>query len=255
MHPILFQIGPFTLYTYGLFVAIGFTIAIIVAQHEAKRLGENPKHMYDLCIYEVIAALIGSRLLYIYMFWKSFKHNLLGIFKIWEGGLVFYGGLMAALLVGAVYVRLKKIGLPVAVDILAPAVAIGHSMGRIGCFMAGCCYGTECDLPWAVTFRNPVSLAPAGMSLHPTQLYSSLVLLVIFLMLMFYRKHKPFNGAVGLLYLILYSTARFLLEFFRGDDRGHLVGAGISITQGLSVIICVVAIGTYLYTYFHTKTN
>ena len=164
---------------------------------------------------------------------------------LWEGGLVFYGGILGGILSTIFF--LKKYGLPFwkTMDVLAPPLVLAQAIGRIGCFMAGCCYGKTTELPWAVTFNNPNTLAPKGLHLHPTQLYHSIANLTIFCILFFFvRKRKRFNGQVLCMYLFLYPLARFFLEFFRGDPKIHLIGP-LNLTQGFSIIIFL--IGVYLY--------
>jgi phosphatidylglycerol:prolipoprotein diacylglycerol transferase len=167
------------------------------------------------------------------------------IIKLWNGGLVFSGGLIAALLVMVWYARqigrsLWQIG-----DLWAPAAAIGQAIGRIGCFMAGCCYGKPTDMPWGVVFTDTRSLIPQDMlniRLHPTQLYSSLSGFIIFIILMILSVKKRFEGQVLLWYLILHSTGRLLVERFRSDDRGLVFGGTWTATQFLTVIILIVSV-------------
>ena len=167
MHPILFKLGPITIYSYGLMIALGIMVGLFLARRQAKREGIDPDKILDITLYVLLAALIGARLLFVFMNFAEYVDEPLRILKIWEGGLVFYGGLLPAVAIGIWYI--KRLGLPLwqIADILAPSLAIGHAMGRIGCFFAGCCYGGACDLPWAVTFTNPQSLATPRGSLTP----------------------------------------------------------------------------------------
>jgi phosphatidylglycerol:prolipoprotein diacylglycerol transferase len=130
-------------------------------------------------------------------------------------------------------------------DVLAPPLVLAQAIGRMGCFMAGCCYGKPTEFPWAVTFKNPNTLAPMGVPLHPTQLYHSIANLIIFCILFFFiRKRKQFNGQILCLYLCMYSIARFFLEFFRGDIKIHVIGP-LNLTQGFSLIIFLTGIALY----------
>ncbi|NVM56917.1 MAG: prolipoprotein diacylglyceryl transferase, partial [Desulfobacterales bacterium] len=192
MYPVLFRIGPFALHTYGVFVAMAFLSAIALALREARRLGEDADQILDLCFYVLIAAIVGSRILYVVINWPTFEQDPMEIVRIWHGGLVFYGGFIGALLTAWLYIRRKGLQLWKTADIMAPAIAFGQFVGRIGCFFAGCCYGRHFNLPWAITFTHPESLAPKGISLHPTQLYSSLNGLLIFALLMWLRRKKVF---------------------------------------------------------------
>jgi phosphatidylglycerol:prolipoprotein diacylglycerol transferase len=169
--------------------------------------------------------------------YKYFWAYPLEIFKFWKGGLVFYGGLILGVLVSLWY--LKRHDMPVwkTADLLAPSIAIGQSIGRWGCLFAGCCYGKETDAVFGITFTNPRSLAPLEISLHPTQVYLSLNALFIFIFLMILSKNKVFDGQVLWSYGILYSIGRFLIEYFRGDDRGFPVEQLLSTSQFVGVFI------------------
>lgn len=239
MHPILFKFGKITIYTYGFFVALAFLVAIFVAKYEARRLGESDEKIMDLAFWVLIAAIIGSRFFYVITTPQIFIADPLEIFRLWNGGLVFYGGFIAALITSIVYLKKNHMPLWQTADIFAPALAIGHCIGRIGCLAAGCCYGKACDLPWAVTFEHAHSLAPVGIPLHPTQLYAVLSNLLIFIFLMAFRRHKKFAGQLFLLYVMIYGIARSLVEVLRGDFRGDFVFGILSVSQfiGLSMAI------------------
>ncbi|MEE8328568.1 MAG: prolipoprotein diacylglyceryl transferase, partial [Thermodesulfovibrionia bacterium] len=247
MYPILFKIGPVTLHTYGVLIALGFIVGIVLALHLGKEEGFVKEKILDIGFYALIAAIIGSRLLFVFIEYKHFIKNPIDIFKIWEGGLVFFGGLLLTVPVLLIY--LKKNALPVwkTLDLFAPSLAIGHAIGRIGCFSAGCCYGKPTDLPWGITFNDPNSMAITGIPLHPTQLYESFAEFGIFIFLMVLRKHKGFDGQIMWTYVLLYSAARFIIEFVRGDRiRGFIYG-DFSIAQGISVVLFLVALIFLLY--------
>lgn len=242
MHPVLLKLGPFSIYTYGFFIAMGFIAGILLAKREAVRLGEDPERIMDLSFYVLIAAIVGSRLFYIFINSEIFLSDILEIFRIWNGGLVFYGGFIAALIVGLIYLKIKKMPLWRTTDIAAPCIALGQFFGRLGCFSAGCCYGEACNLPWAVTFTNPDTLAPVGIPLHPTQLYHAAGNLIIFFILWFFRKRKKFDGQLFWLYVILYVITRSFIEIFRGDFRGEPVFGVLSVAQAIGIIMALVAI-------------
>ncbi len=235
MHPVLIQFGKFTIYTYGFFVALGFLTAIFVARHEARRVGKNDEKIMDLSFWVVIGAVIGARLLYVLTVPEAFMDNPLEIFKLWNGGLVFYGGFIFATIVAMVYMKKHHMSVLQTADIIAPAIAIGHSIGRVGCFFAGCCYGRACQLPWAVTFTDPDSLAPTGVQLHPTQLYAVLGNLMIFIFLMLFRPYKKFAGQLFLLYIMIYGLTRSLIEVFRDDFRGDFLFGVLSVSQSIGL--------------------
>jgi len=242
LHPVLFRIGPFTLHTYGVFVAMAFLSGIALAMREARRVGEDPDKILDLSFYMLIASIIGSRLLYAIVNWPTFRDDPLEVFRLWHGGLVFYGGFIGALLAALLFVGSKGLHLWKTADIMAPSIAFGQFVGRIGCFFAGCCYGKVCDLPWAVTFTDPESLAPKGVPLHPTQLYASLNALLIFLVLSALKGRKKFEGQVFWIYALLYGVTRFIIEYFRGDERGMFIENLLSTSQLIGLIMVAVAI-------------
>ena len=231
MHPLLLEIGSFRIYTYGVFLALAFWTALMVAKNGAKHEGLDPEVMNDLFLYILISAIVGSRVFYVATTFEEYIRKPLDMFKLWEGGLVFYGGFIAAALTAVFYVKKRRMPVSRTADAAAPAVAFGHFMGRLGCFFAGCCYGKSCDLPWAVTFENPDSLAPLGVPLHPTQLYSAFNNLIVFGILIFFRKRKKFHGQLFFLYILLYGLTRSFIEYFRDDFRGTMIGGLLSPSQ------------------------
>jgi phosphatidylglycerol:prolipoprotein diacylglycerol transferase len=242
MHPDLFTIGPFTLHTYGLFVATGFFVGLLVTLKIGKAEGFGSQQILDMGFLMILCAVIGSRLLYVLMNLSHYLRNPLEIFKVWQGGLVFSGGVILVIFGMFWYTRRHELSLLAIGDLWAPATALGQGIGRIGCFMAGCCYGAPTDLPWAVVFTHPNCLAPQGVALHPTQLYSALTGFIIFGILLAIRSHKAFQGQVFLWYLILHSTARLFMERVRGDDRFAILDTGLTITQLVALMILIAAV-------------
>jgi phosphatidylglycerol:prolipoprotein diacylglycerol transferase len=262
MHPILFEIpkieignwiiGPVPIRMYGLMIGIGFLLGIYLASRRAKKEGLNPDLILDMGVYLLLAAIIGSRVLYVLTTLHEFTRNPLDVFAIWKGGLVFYGGLLAAVPVGIWYV--KKHSLPVwkTADIMAPYIALGHAFGRLGCFFAGCCYGAPCSGPVCITFNDPHALAPLGVPLFPTQLMESGGELIIFGALIFLRRYKTVDGQLFWLYPVFYSVLRFTVEFFRGDAvRGLYFGGLVSTSQ----IIAVLVFGFALFMFWRLGKN
>jgi len=198
--------------------------AIIVAAQEARRLGLPVGRFYGLCFFIILSALIGSRLLFIIVEPAKFIENPLKIFALWEGGLVFHGGLVAAVVVAFWYMRRHHMPWRTAFDALAVGMPLGQALGRMGCFMAGCCFGSPTDLPWAVRFTHPDTLCPVREPIHPAQLYESLLAFGVFGVLFWLRKRKRFDGQVILTYFALAGLVRFFVEFFRAstslDPRG-----------------------------------
>lgn len=223
MHPILFDFGSFSVKTYGFLIAIGFLLGITLALKEAKRQNYDPQIILDLSFYMIVGAIVGSRIFYIFTHLSYFKDNILDAFKLWQGGLTFFGGFIMAMALSLIMIYKHKLSIWKTLDIFAPSLALGVFFGRMGCFAAGCCHGKPCDLPWAITFTNPESLAPLSVALHPTQLYSSLGALLTFVILFLWRKRKTFDGQLALMWIFLYSGIRSVNEFFRGDSRGDLL--------------------------------
>jgi phosphatidylglycerol:prolipoprotein diacylglycerol transferase len=243
MHPVLFRFGPLTIHTYGFLVALGFLIGIGLAYRQAKKEGIPPDKILDLGFYILLAAIIGSRLFFIIINAGHYVKNPLDIFKIWEGGLVFYGGVLLAVPVAIWYVKKNGLGIWKTADIFAPSIAIGHALGRLGCFFAGCCYGKVAEsLPWGVIFTDPECLAPPGVPLHPTQLYESAGEFINFFILIVLRRSKAFDGKLFMTYLLLYSVLRFVVEFFRGDVNRGFISPQFSVSQGISVLMFIVAV-------------
>lgn len=253
MYPVLFKIGNMGIYTYGLFVALGLLTAIFVTKKLAVPQGIKAQLVTDIFFVILISAVIGSRLLYVVINWKAFQNNLLDIFTIWNGGLVFFGGFITAVIGACIYAKKQNLEIFKTADLLAPGVALGHSVGRIGCFFAGCCYGKACDLPFAIRFTHPDTLAPHNVYLHPTQLYMMLSNLILFgILFLIYRKRK-FNGQVFLIYIMLYSVFRSFIEFFRGDFRGDFIWNFLSMSQGIGALAFVTALCFYIYLLFKHK--
>jgi phosphatidylglycerol:prolipoprotein diacylglycerol transferase len=242
MYPNLLSIGPLTIHTYGLFVALGFAVAFLVMLKIGKAQGIKTQQVMDIAFIVILMAIIGSRLAYVAMNFSHYRAHPLDIFKIWEGGLVFSGGLVGVVLVMIWYLRRHRLSFWPMGDLCAPGIAIGQAIGRLGCFMAGCCYGKPTDLPWAVTFTHPQSLAPLNTPLHPTQLYAAFSGFIIFVILMFLNAKKQFQGQVFIWFLILHSTARLFMERFRGDERGLIAGTEMSMTQLLTLLVLLGAV-------------
>lgn len=245
MYPILYKIGPINLYTYGFFLALGFLVAILVAGREARRLGLPEGRFYDLCFYIILAAIVGSRLLFVIVDPGPFLQNPLKIFALWEGGLVFHGGLIAALVTAFFYMRRYRMPWRPTFDALAVGMPLGVTFGRMGCFMAGCCFGKPSDLPWAVQFTHPETLCPVLDYLHPAQLYEALLSLGVFGVVFWLRKRKRFDGQVLLTYFCLAGLVRFTVEFFRAstliDPRGPELIFHMPATQVVAVGIAIIS--------------
>jgi phosphatidylglycerol---prolipoprotein diacylglyceryl transferase len=241
MHPIIYDFGPFSLKSYGLMLAIAFFVGIWLAKREAKKEGIDPSFIDSLSFGIIIWAIIGARLLHVIAEQPAYYwHNPLAIFKVNTGGLAFYGGFILAIAFSIYYSYRKKISFWKVADIISPSIALGLLFARTGCFLAGCCYGTHCDLPWGVTFTDPLGAGETGSKLHPTQVYEALSGLLIYFILIALRKNKRFDGYLFFVLLLLYSIARPIIEVFRADLRG---GFGpLSTSQLISIPIFIFAL-------------
>lgn len=248
---ILFGItlGPFALHTYGLFVAAGFLLGIGWSMREARERGLNPDLLSDLGFYIILGAILGARLLYVLINPTYFWNNPMEIFMFWKGGLVFSGGAILATFMGWAFLKIKKQDPWRWMDTLAPGIGLGEAIGRIGCLAAGCCYGDVCDLPWAVTFFHPESLAPLHMPLHPTQLYHSLAGLACFAATLALKTRLRGSGQLMGVFLVLFGAFRYVIELFRADYRGDL--GPLSVTQ----LIAMGAVGLGVFIILHRRRN
>jgi phosphatidylglycerol:prolipoprotein diacylglycerol transferase len=250
MYPRLFELGPVTVYTYGVLLAAAYLCGLQLARVRAQARGLDANRILDLGIYIIISALIGAKLLLLVTDFRTFTANPRELLTLARSGGVFYGGLILAVSVALLYIR--KIGLPLwtTCDVFAPGIALGHVVGRFGCLFAGCCYGKETHVPWAITFKDPFAAAnvgtPLGVPLHPTQLYEAGAELVILIALLATeRRGRPYPGRTFWLYMLLYAISRFIIEFYRGDERG-MVGA-LSTSQFISVLLAPLAIVMLVY--------
>jgi phosphatidylglycerol---prolipoprotein diacylglyceryl transferase len=241
VHPILLELGPITIYTYGVLLAAAYLIGLWLAARRAKAAGLDSAKVLDLGIWVIIAALVGAKLLLFVVEFEHFTTSWQEFLSLLRSGGVFYGGLLAAVVVCIYQLRKHKLPLWHSADLFAPGIALGYMVGRLGCLAAGCCFGKPTDVAWAVTFTNPAANlnvgTPLNIPLHPTQLYESFAGLAIFLILMAVeRRGKSFSGRTFWLFVLLYSISRFVIEFYRGDDRG-MVFAALSTSQFISIVL------------------
>jgi phosphatidylglycerol:prolipoprotein diacylglycerol transferase len=241
MYPEFLHI-PF-LHTYGVLVALAFLAGLGVATRLAKPAGLNGDAVVNLGIYCALSAIAGAKLMMFLVDISYYSQHPWEIFTLatLQAGGVFYGGLIAALAIAWWYLRRTHLPALKTADIFAPGIALGHGIGRLGCFSAGCCWGLECHLPWAVTFTNPAANqlvgVPLGVPLHPTQLYESFAEFLIFGVL-YWRIQRPHPaGAIIALYLMLYSTARFVVEFFRYHEQANVLGGPLDASQWISLAL------------------
>lgn len=233
----LFSIGNFTIHGYGLMIALGFLLCVIMGMYRAKRLKLNPEAILDIALIGLVVGFAGAKLLYIIVEFPTFLKDPMRV--VGSEGFVVYGGIIAGVLSAIVYCRRKKLVFLDYFDLAAPSIALAQGVGRIGCLLAGCCYGRETTCPIGIVFPEG-SLAPAGVKLIPTQILSSAGDLLIVVILLLFHKRAKHRGDVGALYMMLYGVGRFVIEFFRFDDRG---GVGVlSTSQLISVFIVIGAV-------------
>lgn len=251
MYPELFRIGTFPITTYGIFLAVGMLLALIVAARLAARDGLPRERIYDLGLWALVGGLVGSKLLMILV---EPDVQIFTLDFLRSGG-VYYGGLIGGFLAVAILVPLYKLPFWKVADAFVPGLALGQAFGRQGCFSAGCCWGKPTTLPWGVHFTElgheytgvPI-VGPNGseLYLHPTQLYESFIMFAVFVGLVYLHRKKKFDGQVLIAYGIIYSIVRFSIEFIRDDPRGDLWGlttlTGLSTSQMVSLIVAVASI-------------
>ena len=243
MHPILISIGSFHLPTYGTLLVLAILGGIYTAIRLGRRVGLDSALILDFCTWLILVALVGAKVLMILTDWTYYRANPGDIFSfstLMAGG-VFYGGFLAALFFTLWYVRVQKLSFWRLADVLAPGVALGQSVGRLGCFSAGCDYGKPTNAAWGVVFTSnfahEVGGVPLGVRLHPAQLYESIATFAIFGLLLWWFPRKKRNGDAFLAYVGLYAVARFFLEFLRGDeDRGFLFHHLLSTSQFIALL-------------------
>ena len=216
MHPILLKLGPITIYSYGAFVALGFAVAAFLIYRRAASFGIDKDRTIDLLVVMLMTGIAGARLLYVLLNLGYYRSNLFELIDLSRGGLVWYGGFFAAIGSAAVYIRGKRMGFWNTMDLVVPYIALAQAFGRVGCFFNGCCYGVN------------------GI---PIQLYSSFILVMIFVVLLYWQDRRRFKAEISLGYCVLYSLKRFCIEFFRGDNPKIFLGLTISQVISLFVII------------------
>ncbi len=234
MHPIIAKIGPFTIYSYGMMVAIAFLLGIFVAKREAVRKNIRPDIVYDLGFYLLIGSIIGARIYYVFFFdLKGFLEYPVSIFKVWQGGLAIHGGIFGGIIAGIIFSRVRKISFWALADLIAPSIMLGQAIGRIGCFLNGCCFGV------------PMVKPLFGMEGHPTQIYELILDFIGFLLLWDLRKKIRFEGGLFLLYLMTYSVIRIIVSQFRADNL-YLWNTGITLADLSSLIIFIIAMVLFI---------
>jgi phosphatidylglycerol:prolipoprotein diacylglycerol transferase len=225
MYPIIAKIGPFTIYSYGMMIAIAFLLGIFIAKLETIRKNIKPDIMYDFSFYLIVGSIIGARIYYIFFFdLKGFLNDPVSIFKVWQGGLSIHGGILGGVVTGLIFSKIRKISFWKLADIISPSIILGQAIGRIGCFLNGCCFG----------IKN-----------HPAQIYELILDFIGFLLLWNLRKKVTFEGGLFLLYLMIYSVIRIIVTQFRADNL-YLWDTGLTLADLTSIIIFITGMALFI---------
>lgn len=255
MHPVIWRISDtMAIKSYGIAIAIAFVLGIFLTARHARKVGLKFNDFVDMGFWVVIAAIIGGRVFFILFNLRDYIQKPIAIVQIWHGGLIFYGGLFAAVLTAIVFMKRRGIPVWLGGDLIAPQIALGYAITRIGCFLNGCCYGKVTSLPWGIefppgggagryigelTFAAVFSGQPdAVIRLHPVQLYATAINLVIFAILLLAWRRRRFDGEIFWGYLILYSVYRFAIEFLRGDNQPFVLGLTIAQIMSVTLLVC-----------------
>jgi phosphatidylglycerol:prolipoprotein diacylglycerol transferase len=247
MRPVLFTLGSLPIRSYGLMIALAFLAGIWLARRRFRTRGLDPDIVIDLAVLVILTSIAGARAAYVFVRWDYFAGDPAAVFRIWEGGLALYGGVVVGVVVGLGFLARRGVDIWKGADLVAPSLALGIAIGRIGCFLNGCCFGRPCDLPWAVSF-GPDSVAGheyAGLLLHPTQIYESLIALAIVLVLLAAERRKPFDGFLFWLFVALLALSRFFIDPLRqyGTESILLRKGALELTnnQAMGVALIVVS--------------
>jgi phosphatidylglycerol:prolipoprotein diacylglycerol transferase len=253
MFPKILDLGPITIHTYGLLLAAAFIAGIWITSRNAKREGIHPDSIWNMGLVVIFSALVGAKLLLLVSDYQYYSQNFREIFSLstLRSAGVYYGGLLLALCAAIWYLRKKHLPAWIIADLAAPGIALGQTLGRIGCLSAGCCYGKPTQLPWGITFTSQYAYdnvgVPLNTALHPTQVYESFATFALFLYLMWRLSRKHFTGQILLEYLMLYAVMRFAIEFFRYDDRGFVLYGLLSTSQFIAILTLLGSAAVYGY--------
>lgn len=241
MHPDLAQFGPLRIHSYGLMLVLAFLAAVWWASRTARREGLTAQQVMDAGLAILLSGVVFARLVFVLLEHQQYS-GWVDVFYIWEGGLSLHGGLFGAMVGGAWYCRSQGIPFLKLADVASPGAALGYAIGRVGCLLNGCCYGSACSLPWAMRFPDLAS--PGGLTppSHPTQIYSSLAGLLMFGLLAWLARHRSFRGQVFGAFLVLYSIYRFIVEFYRKGATARVLAAGLTEAQVASLAMFVAAL-------------
>ena len=242
MFPILIDLGPLQLPTYGVLMATAFLLGLRLVQSLGRREGIDSDRITTMWIWVLVGGIIGAKLGLYAVEWRYYLRDPAALLRSWRAAGVYYAGFLAAAIAAWVYIRRAGLPLGRTADIAAPAIALGQSVGRVGCLAAGCCYGRPAEVPWAITFHDARAAAitgvPLGEALHPTQAYLSLNALALSgLLFLLWRLRRARGWPAGIVfwtYVMLYSASRFFIEYLRNDPRGSV--GPLSISQSVALV-------------------
>ncbi len=240
MHPILFKIGPIIIYSYGVMVSLAFAVCAFLIWYNAPLVGIPGRKVLDLVIVILISGIVGARCLHVISNFDYYKIYPLDIIMLFKGGLAFHGGLIFSFIGGIVFLRINSIPICPAADLVAPYVALGQAIGRIGCFLNGCCFGKPCAISYfGVIFPDETVYK------HPTQIYAFMTLLLIYMVLRFMLQKNILKNNLILIYFMLHSSQRFFIDFLRQDMSK--VSFGLTLSQIISIGLFFIACGVFIW--------
>jgi phosphatidylglycerol:prolipoprotein diacylglycerol transferase len=250
LKPVLFEVGPLSVHAYGLALAVAFLVGSLWVVRRARPLGYYEEHLTQLFWWILISALLGARFYYAFQHPDDYRDDWLGIFRLWQGGLTQYGGLIGAVIGAGIYIRARRWSFLEISDLVAPALALGEAITRVGCFFNGCCFGDTCDLPWAITYPpgGHAYLIHHGAGIHPSQLYLCVGNALLTLLLVRAAPHLARRGRSFALFLMGSATIRFLVDFTRYYGEGDTVtvgGLNLAHSQWASILFVAVAIALW----------
>lgn len=257
MFRLLLDLGPFKIYSYGFMQFLAFLAGILLATKRAKKRGVDTNVIYDLAFWILVGGILGGRLWYVLEHFGYFRENLLEILQVWHGGMVIYGGLFLGFLTGFIYIKKNKLSFLKIADIVSPSITLGLFIGRIGCFLNGCCYGIESDR-FGILFHdysncNLIPDAPVGIKVIPTQLIMSASALFLTFFLLLIDKRNKIVGAVFSWLMILYGVHRFSIDFLRHYEGSALIFRHLSLSQVFSLLLLLT--GTVFLFFLNSKNK
>jgi len=256
MYPELFHIGSLTIYSYGFFIILGVILSFLYLYKHKQEFGLSVDKISEFFLYCFGSVFVGGKLFYFLERPVYYIKNINEFFKDFGQGFVFYGSFLLTIPVLIWWFRRNKIPVLYAFDFTAVCGALVHGFGKIGCFMAGCCHGIQCDSKWGVVFTDPHSVAfPLNVTVYPVQLWDASVILLIAVFLILFRSKKQFEGQLFLIYAMVYSVSRFFTEYYRGDDsRGFVLKNQLSYGQFVAIIVILVSVFFYFRFYRKSKS-